>query len=63
MSTHRPGMSWERLASLVIGSVIVISAVRRGRLFSPRTVTGIGLVARGLSGLAPVGRAAVTRVR
>ena len=63
MADHSPHVKWEHIASIVVGSVILISAIRRGRILSPRTVTGVGLLARGMSGLVPQGRPSLARVR
>lgn len=57
MRIRRNLADWERALSLAIGVAFVISAARRRRLASPRTMTGLSLIGRAASGYCPVSNA------
>lgn len=53
---HRNVSDWERVASIAAGAALVYLGTRRGRSHLA-TSTGVGLVARGLTGYCPVNAA------
>ena len=53
---HRNVSDWERVASIVAGAALVYLGMRRGQ-HRLATSTGVGLVARGLTGYCPVNAA------
>ena len=57
MRIRRNVADWERALSMAAGVAIVISAARRRRLASARTVTGLALIGRAASGYCPVSEA------
>jgi uncharacterized membrane protein len=54
---HRNVSDWERVVSLAAGAALVYLGTRRGRADRVTTSTGVGLVARGLTGYCPVNAA------
>lgn len=45
---------WERLVSVVIGAGLVAAALRQRQTLSPRALTGLSLIVRGVSGYCPI---------
>jgi uncharacterized membrane protein len=48
---------WERIASIAVGTALIVTAVKRRRLLDGALVAGIACLARGSSGYCPVSQA------
>lgn len=54
MRIHTNLADWERLVSVLVGAGLVVAAVRQRRTLTPSGLTGLSLIARGVSGYCPV---------
>ncbi len=58
MNIHTNLADWERFASVLVGASLVAAALRHGRTLSPSGLTGLSLIARGVSGYCPISECA-----